>query len=532
MKYRSFYWTPTVVIALSFLESSHVLGDSKSIPGLAIARYALPSLSMTQDEPTNSTGTAVGNKVLELKKELQALKTRTASRTESTRALYDRMITEVSQYHIALAEIEAKLQLGTTPSNPKLIALRNAAFQDLEHAAGTLTEMNGLAAGFAQDFQQSKSLIARIEAAFRIPGAVDEDHAHLILLSGEIANLDGTINRVLTILDGNREQQGRWLVAEKSRFAAYSIAVETGKIGTALYSSVELPKIAPLPIMPMRPTKIAASVPEPMSHKHLPRKYKNDGRKSKLGQQAENNSNDSLKPLPLSKSGVSPIESTSIPTASQGLPSRNRGQALKGEGYITVKKRGGGTTTFAQPEPHVLPVSSPVSPVSPPAPLHGEVTPLLAPLTPPAPQASIKEAPKPLPAVVVDARPKIQPLAEEAVSNKGQEKQQRASAPSPLTLISSAEISKKRAPLCTLDPSQEPSSQKWFLMSSAKRGLKTASGVIEIVTIIGAGEKMPSARGEAVKSLLLSMGLKSEQIKSSYAKSETEASGKIYIFGM
>jgi len=86
-----------------------------------------------------------------------------------------------------------------------------------------------------------------------------------------------------------------------------------------------------------------------------------------------------------------------------------------------------------------------------------------------------------------------------------------------------------RSPLGIVESNRDLGTQKWYLFSSARRGIKSPNDTVEIVSIIN--DHKPSNRGEEVKALLIEMGIKPENIKLVVAKGEENQVGKIYIFG-
>ncbi|MBL8675867.1 MAG: hypothetical protein JNJ47_00320, partial [Alphaproteobacteria bacterium] len=87
------FLSSTMMMALICLGGEGAKGDDLQVPGLAIARYALPSIE-ADVQPVNPTGTSVGTKVAELKKVLQGVEIKSGSLTQSTRELYEKAIAE------------------------------------------------------------------------------------------------------------------------------------------------------------------------------------------------------------------------------------------------------------------------------------------------------------------------------------------------------------------------------------------------------------------------------------------------------
>jgi hypothetical protein len=450
--------------AMTIVLGEAVKGDDPQVPGLAIARYALPSIE-ADIQPVNPTGTSVGAKVAEFKKALQNVEMKSASLTQSTRELYEKAIAEINKYYTATGEIEAKLQPGTTPANPKLVEIRNRALQQLDQIAHTIGTMNGLIAGFSEASQQSKALSSNIQATFQVPGAVDEDHANLLLMSGELKQLEGAITQILSIINTNTQRQNEWLTAERVRFATLSSAIDKGYLtlpSQGLVIESVFPTPESLPVFP--------SHEEHPPHKHS-QKHPSRSLKSAHGKPQPKNILRSENPVLNSE----PLQ-----------PS-------------------------VQPQP--TPLSEPSSKEASSPPL--SITP------------STHED-QPLPKVTVPSRPKAQPLPEEVTPLVEEEKK----TPPPsqdqerngVLSSSDAAVTNDRSPLGVLEPNQNARSHKWTLFSSAKRGLRKPTDVIEVISV---GD---TQKGQDVKNLLVEMGINPEQIKVLSTKAEEGQTGKVFIF--
>jgi hypothetical protein len=257
---------------LSLLFFQQEMGNAKQIadqvPGLSVAQFALPTIT-PMTETITPTGTPVGCQVADIKKDLQGLESQTGATIQATRELYEKAILEVSQYHKVVGIIEAKLQLGTTPGNPQLTDLRNKAIQQLSQIIATIEVMKGLSQNIAQSSQQVKTLFARVNEVLRLPGAVDEDHAHLFLISDELGYLDENVQRTLGIIETNIGRQSEWLSMERLHIDSLSSGIEMGRIAIVCESG---PQSHSLPVNkakshshPKKHAKASRSKPQEIS---------------------------------------------------------------------------------------------------------------------------------------------------------------------------------------------------------------------------------------------------------------------------
>lgn len=144
---------------------------------------------------------------------------------------------------------------------------------------------------------------------------------------------------------------------------------------------------------------------------------------------------------------------------------------------------------------------------------------------PTSPQASAAKAPsapekqKPLQLTKVEPHPKALPVHEKVPMAAAVTEVQKA-------VVSYADAANDRAPLAILEPKQEVQNQKWYIYSSAIRGLKNPSDRLQIVSMEGT----TATRGQQVKNLLVEMGIEAEKIQLVHAKGEENQVGTIYIF--
>ncbi|OJW51457.1 MAG: hypothetical protein BGO67_06850 [Alphaproteobacteria bacterium 41-28] len=547
-----------LVIGLTFIYigCEQARGETRETPGLPIARLALPSI-LPNKNVVSPTGTLVGEKVIELGMMIQEAEGRANSIIESLREGYEKAIIEVNQYHLIVSEIEAKLQLGTTPSNPRLVEMGNYALQQLDEISDTISMLDGLAAGFSKSSEHILVLSAQIEDALHAPGAVDEDHAHLILMSDELSAVNEVISQSLDILNANTVRQSQWLSAERIHLANLSAAIDKGKLSVTSHGSV--PQY-PLPV-------VLPELPSPLID---PPKKKQDLSQIKSKKLQDKLISEAPPFAPIHQEVLEEIAQSSKHETALAAPvsetHENKHREIIREtpplASAALVPSAPAHEDIYQEVAHEAPPSAPVSLVPVPQThedIHQEVAheaPPLAPLPvaqnthaqhekvpqistveaipaksviPPSPQPPIEQ---PLPLISVAAHPKVQPLSEEIVAHSEEETtplpSQEQSKPSE-TLISFSTAAKERPPLAHLGSNQEVWSQKWVLVSSAKRGLKSSPNGLEIVNVVG--EKGPSDRGEKVKSLLIKMGLRPEQLHVINAKGEENQAGQVYIFG-
>jgi len=189
------------------------------------------------------TGTFVGQKIVELRDELKRLQGSIVEHNDILQGLRANIVRGSRRYHGNVAEISARLQVGTTPGNPILVRQFNTAQADLDRVAADVTEMNKLAGAVTGDSTMSNFLAEAARSAFTVSGAVDEDHRQLAILEDEIDKTSVLIERLLTETAEDVRRQTNYVTTERSNLNLLSAGIKSGEIyGASLMNKAMLAK--------------------------------------------------------------------------------------------------------------------------------------------------------------------------------------------------------------------------------------------------------------------------------------------------
>ncbi len=194
-----------------------------------------PPLGTTNFQPGGvtagaPTGTFVGKKVTDLRKELTRLQTSISEHNGQLQGLRGTIVANSQRYHGTIAAVNARLQVGTTPGNPILVQQFNSAQGDLDRIANDITQMNGLASRVTNNSTMSSFLSESARAAFAVSGAVDEDHRQLAILEDEVNRTDVLISRLLKEVSNDVRRQTNYVATERANLNLVSAAIRTGEI--------------------------------------------------------------------------------------------------------------------------------------------------------------------------------------------------------------------------------------------------------------------------------------------------------------
>jgi len=203
-----------------------------------------PTLGATDFKPLNvtqgsETGTFVGKKVVTFRNELAGLQETIKVRNATLQKIRTKTSQDASVYHNVVAVIKSKLQLGTTPGNPKLFAMWEKGQSQIQELNKDVGYMNQLATQVASDSAMTSYLLDSIRAAFNVTGAVDEDHQQLRILEDETNQTSVLIERLLSELNQDINRQQQYVENEKDSLNSLSLSIKDGQLyGESLASPV------------------------------------------------------------------------------------------------------------------------------------------------------------------------------------------------------------------------------------------------------------------------------------------------------
>ncbi len=196
-------------------------------PQPALGTTSFEPLSVTPGEPT---GTFVGQKVVELRGELQALQGAIAQHNRILQETRGKIISDSQRYHNTVAAMNARLQVGTTPGNPILVQQFNNAQADLDQLEADIVALNQLAHAVTTDSTMSAFLGESTRAAFSVSGAVDEDHRQLAILEDEVNRTVVLIERLLKEVSSDVRRQTAYVGTERSNMNLLAAGIKSGEI--------------------------------------------------------------------------------------------------------------------------------------------------------------------------------------------------------------------------------------------------------------------------------------------------------------
>jgi len=175
------------------------------------------------------SGTHVGQKLEELRSDLARLQSRLSEHNDRMQQYRASARQSAAAYHGLLSQINARLQVGTTPGNPELVAQWNQAQVELNKVGESITSLNTLSNEASATSALAAFLLESTRATFELRGAVEEDHRQLAVLEDEVNKTVVVIDRLLNELTDDIQRAQNYFTGERANLTAMQVAIDNGE---------------------------------------------------------------------------------------------------------------------------------------------------------------------------------------------------------------------------------------------------------------------------------------------------------------
>jgi outer membrane murein-binding lipoprotein Lpp len=179
---------------------------------------------------SDSTGTIVGQKVQSLRADLARLQA-DVDRNEQDFAAARRAVQSDSQvYFDTVARINARLQTGTTPGNPHLIAEWNQAQISLDRLNGDIAQLSRVSTQAAASASLASYVSNATRDAFALQGGVEADHRHLSEIQTQVDSTSVKLDSLLNAVSDEIASQSNYVANERDNLITLSQAIKNGRL--------------------------------------------------------------------------------------------------------------------------------------------------------------------------------------------------------------------------------------------------------------------------------------------------------------
>jgi hypothetical protein len=217
------------------------VSQTAAAPAPAAPAAAVPEIMGTtvfeppQVSSMRPTGTVVGQKIETLRDDLLRLQQQLSDENNQLQSLRVSARQFAGNYHSLQAAMNARLQVGTTPGNPELVAQWNQAQAELQQVGASIAALNTLASQVSGTASLSAFLLESTSTTFELRGAVEEDHRQLAVLEDEVNKTVVVIDRLLNELTDDIARTQNYFANERLNLTAMQVAIDNGEyIGGSL----------------------------------------------------------------------------------------------------------------------------------------------------------------------------------------------------------------------------------------------------------------------------------------------------------
>lgn len=218
----------------------HPSASSAAPPAQTATTYSIPpSRAEANPSPTFGaaasangapTGTIVGQKVQSLRGDLGRLQANVAQHQEDFAAARASVQRDSQAYFGTVARINSRLQTGTTPGNPNLVAEWNQAQTSLDRLSGDIGRLNRVSTQAAADASFASYLSNATRDAFALQGAVEEDHRQLSATQTEVDATSVKLDGLLNAVSDEISRQSNYVANERDNLITLSQAIKNGRL--------------------------------------------------------------------------------------------------------------------------------------------------------------------------------------------------------------------------------------------------------------------------------------------------------------
>lgn len=215
------------------LKRSAVLLAAVVLGGCTQGGGLLGQAPVTAAAGVSQTGTqTVKQRVQQLRADQQALDGGIAKQQADLATARNQISGDASSYSSLMGAMTSRLQAGSTPGNPELVAQWNDAQARLDAITIQVGQLNSLASQVTTQASVAGYLLDNVRATYAVGGAVEDDHRNLRAIEADTTRSIQEVDRLISDLNAEISRQNSYLARERSNLAALSYGISLGRLGT------------------------------------------------------------------------------------------------------------------------------------------------------------------------------------------------------------------------------------------------------------------------------------------------------------
>ena len=174
--------------------------------------------------------TIVGTKAQSLRAELAVLQGNLGRHQQELAADRQSLAGSAQTYFTTIASINARLQAGTTPGNPQLVAQWGQAQSILDQMDGGVARLNSLSNQAASDASYGNYLLNEVRSAYNLQGGVEADRDALHQIEAQTTAALAQADQLLNGLSNEITRQGGYVTGERNNLVTLALAIQNGQL--------------------------------------------------------------------------------------------------------------------------------------------------------------------------------------------------------------------------------------------------------------------------------------------------------------
>ncbi len=174
--------------------------------------------------------TFVGRKVLQLRGELTQFQGNLAVHQQELAEAHQSAAANASSYFSVIATINSRLQVGTTPGNPELVAQWGRAQTMLDRMNSDVAKLNTIANAAASDSSFGNYVLNDVRSAYNLQGGVELDRDQLHQLETQTLASLTAVDQLLNGLSQEISRQSSYVTNERNNLVTLALAIQNGQL--------------------------------------------------------------------------------------------------------------------------------------------------------------------------------------------------------------------------------------------------------------------------------------------------------------
>ena len=195
----------------------------------APARTAAAAPAQPQAAPLSATS-FVGRKVEQLRGELTQFQGNVTVHQQELIEARESASGNASAYFGTIAQINTRLQAGTTPGNPELVAEWSRAQSMLDRMNSDVAKLNTIANEAASDSSFGNYVLNDIRSAYNLQGGVESDREQLHQLENQALASLTAVDQLLNNLSQEISRQSSYVTNERNNLVTLALAIQNGQL--------------------------------------------------------------------------------------------------------------------------------------------------------------------------------------------------------------------------------------------------------------------------------------------------------------